>query len=496
MKRYLQSAAAVLLAAVVAVPVFAARGSADFTRFVALGDSYGAGFQSSSLNERHQPWSWPAVVAKQAGLRLCTPSDTAAANCFAQPLVSFPGIASELLLQSIVPSPVIAAGPGLGQPLMLSFARPYNNLSIPGATVGALLGITGAEPPTANEPTAVSFGRFILRGQGTAVQQAGAQHPTFIALWIGGNDYLNVLFSGDPSTLTPVATFKAQYEAVLDALIAAAPSAGMVVGNLPTGVVPYLRLIPPVVVNPSTGQPLLVDPVTGIPSATGVPLFYLAKTGQKDAQGNDIVAPIAPTTLIPFGTRAKLMQGYGLPPLFKNFPPFSLLPHTGEPLESTDVITVEEYGATVARVAEYNAVINAAAAARDIPVANVAGLFNRVFSATGEHLGPITVTAAPVTGGFFNLDFFHLTDLGYLLMGNEFIKAINAGYGTQIPLASITQLFANNGAFFGDGGPGASANSLTFHGSNQGMTDDALNKIVSMWAQPTVRKMRLRAISH
>ncbi|MFL6244874.1 MAG: SGNH/GDSL hydrolase family protein [Thermoanaerobaculia bacterium] len=485
MKRYLQSAAAVLLAAVVAVPVFAARGSADFTRFVALGDSYGAGFESGSLNERHQPWSWPAVIAKQVGLRLCTPSDTATSDCWAVPLVSFPGIANELVLNSVIPAPVIAPAPGQGQPLMLSFARPYNNLSIPGATVGALLAITGAEPPTPNEPTPVSFGRFILRGQGTAVQQAFAQHPTFIALWIGGNDYLNVLFSGNPATLTPAATFKAQYEALLDALIAGAPNAGFVVGNLPTGVVPYLRLVPPFLVDPSTGQAVLIG---------GQQVFY--NVSGTDEQGNPTVTPIAPTTLIPLGTRAKLAQGYGLPAFLKNVPPFSLLPHTGEPLSPNDVITVEEYAATVARVAEYNSIINTAAAARQIPVADVAGLFNRVFSPTGEHLGPITVTAAPVTGGFFNLDFFHLTDLGYLLMGNEFIKAINQGYGTQVPVASITQLFTNNGAFFGDGTPGSSANSLTFHGSNEGITDEAVKGIVSMWAQPTVRKLRMRAINH
>jgi hypothetical protein len=495
MKRHLHSAAAFLLAAVVAVPVFAARGSADFSHFVALGDSYGAGFESGSLNVNHQQFSWPAIVAKQLGYRLCTPADTALSDCFAQPLVSFPGIANELVLQSIAPSAVITPAPGQGQPLMLSFARPYNNLSVPGATVGALLAVKGNEPPSQGEPTVVSFGRFILRGLGTEVQQAVAQHPTFIALWIGGNDYLNTIFSGDPATLTPTATFKAQYELVLDSLITGAPNAGMVVGNLPTGVVPYLRLIPPVVINPSTGQPLLVDPVTGLPAATGVPLFYRANTGQKDAEGHDIVAPVAPTTLIPFGTREKLTQGYGLPPLFKNFPPFSLLPHTGEPLLASDVITAEEYAAVVARVGEYNAVINAAASARQIPVADVAGLFNRVFSATGEHLGPITVTAAPVSGGFFNLDFFHLTDLGYLLMGNEFIKAINTGYDTEIPLASITQLYANNGAFFGDGTPGAT-DSLIFTGANNGMTDEALRQIVTMWAQPTVRKIKLRAITH
>jgi hypothetical protein len=153
-------------------------------------------------------------------------------------------------------------------------------------------------------------------------------------------------------------------------------------------------------------------------------------------------------------------------------------------------------GIVVARVGEYNAIINTAAAARNIPVADIAGLFNRVVSATGEHLGPITVTGAPVTGGFFSFDFFHLTDLGYLMFGNEFIKAINSGYDTNIPLASITQLFADNGAFFGEGGPGA-ANSLVFTGtSNSGIADEALQRIVTMWAQPTVKKFRGRAISH
>ena len=53
---------AAALALIVAVPVFAARGQADFTRFVALGDSYGAGVSSASLNERHQPYSWPAIT--------------------------------------------------------------------------------------------------------------------------------------------------------------------------------------------------------------------------------------------------------------------------------------------------------------------------------------------------------------------------------------------------------------------------------------------------
>jgi hypothetical protein len=187
MKKYVNIAAAVVVAVLIAMPGYAARGEADFSVFVALGDSYGAGFTGGSLNERHQVWSWPAVIARQVGLPICPVGAGPADPCFAVPRVSFPGISNELVLNSLVPSPVIAPAPGQGQPLMLGFGRPYNNLSIPGATVGALLAITGGEPQSANEPTPVTFGRFILRNLGgTAVDQAIAQHPTFIAMWMCG----------------------------------------------------------------------------------------------------------------------------------------------------------------------------------------------------------------------------------------------------------------------------------------------------------------------
>ena len=72
--RKLINAAAVIVAAAVALPTYAARGSADFTRFVALGDSYGAGYESGSLNQNHQIYGWPAVIAKQVGQTICSPS--------------------------------------------------------------------------------------------------------------------------------------------------------------------------------------------------------------------------------------------------------------------------------------------------------------------------------------------------------------------------------------------------------------------------------------
>jgi lysophospholipase L1-like esterase len=470
MNKYSKFAAVLAVVLLLALPSFAQRGSADFTRFVTLGDSYGAGFQSNSLNERHQPWSWPAVVARQAGLTLCPANAVAADPCFAQPLVSYPGIGPELILQSLTVGPV--SGSGLGTPLMTTFGRPYNNLSIPGGTVGALLAITGAEPPSANDTTPVVFGRFILRGQGTAVQQAVAQHPTFIGVWAGGNDYLGAALAGTPTRLTSVADFKQRYEAILDALIAGAPGAGMVVGSLPNQIPPYFTLVPPFLINPATGQPVL--------GPDGNRIYYVADLGG----GNFGQLPVG--SYVTLDARGQLAQGYGIPAALKSIPPFNALPHVGEPLADQYSLTPTETAAIVARVGEFNTVVNQAAAARNIPVANVKGLFDSVYATGGLHVGPVTLTPAFVSGGYFSLDGFHLTDLGYLLMGNEFIKAINSAYDTEIPLAGISQLYANNGAFFPDDSANATSGNVLF-------ADGVAEQLRAMWATPApVRRRGVR----
>ena len=77
-------AALLVLASMIALPGFAAsRGSANFTNLVAIGDSYGAGYESNSLNERHQPYSWPAILARQVAALDFSAGDFAAAPAYA-----------------------------------------------------------------------------------------------------------------------------------------------------------------------------------------------------------------------------------------------------------------------------------------------------------------------------------------------------------------------------------------------------------------------------
>src|ERR1700694_222973 len=122
MKRYAQFAA-VIVAATLALPVYAARGSADFTRFVTLGDSFGVGVSSVGANITHQRYSWPAVIARQVGLN--TDCTTDGPNAFEIPYISEPGILPELQLTSLIPLSV-SLKPGLGAPLNSGLGRPYN----------------------------------------------------------------------------------------------------------------------------------------------------------------------------------------------------------------------------------------------------------------------------------------------------------------------------------------------------------------------------------
>jgi len=460
-------AAALAVVSMIAIPGFAAsRGSADFTRLVAIGDSYGAGFESNSLNERHQPYSWPAILAKQVGLPLCTATSTATDICFAQPLVGYPGIGPELVLVDLKPT-IGIAGPASGNPLVSMFGRPYNNLSIPGANVADVTTIKGSEAmPTRGVE---QLARFILRGLGTEVDQAIAQHPTFVAVWIGGNDFLGAVTAGTPKLLTPTDSFKTSYNAMLDKLVAGAPSAGMVVGTLPTNpaAVPFLTTIPPVLVDSTTRQPILVG---------GKPFFFISDLG------DGTVGQLPPGSFVLLSALSKVQSGYGLP----NVPPFNALPNAGKPLSDNDTITPAEMATLLARVNEYNTVITDAAAARNIPVADIKGLFD-TFASGKLFVGPFNLTSSYITGGLFSLDGVHLTDIGYTLFANEYIKAINRGYSAGIPLASIATLFQDNGAFF-------SNLSTVTDMTNLSVTPEASASMLRIM-QPAQSK-RLRAVGH
>jgi len=463
--------AVVLAIVVIAVPSFAATGSANFKTVVAIGDSYGAGFESNSLNEHHSVFSWPAIVAHQLGIPLCTVGSSATDNCFAQPIVSFPGIGPELQLMDISTyPPVIVNAAGQGVPLNTTFGRPFNNVSIPGANVADTFTVTGTDKPVTRGVQQLA--QFILRGPVTEVDAVVSQKPTFILVWIGGNDFLGSATNGTTTGLTSVAAFTTAYNTLLDKLTAT--GAGVVVGTLPTnpGAVPFFNTVPTVLINPATRTPVL--------GPTGQPITLI---GQVD--GTPPVGQLLPGSFITLGASSLLAQGFGIPSALKPIlDPTNKLPAFGTPLPDAVILTPAETATLKQRIADYNTAIVASASAHNVPVADIKGLFDRF--ATGLNVGPFHLTSDFITGGIFSLDGVHLSDIGYTLFANEYIKAINSGYGTHVPLASVAQFMQNN-----DPSTKMASGAAAYPGMMWVLSDEASKSLMQMFsltAQPPARR--------
>jgi lysophospholipase L1-like esterase len=473
-RSFARIATVALAIAVIAAPSFAAVGSANFKTVVAIGDSYGAGFESNSLNEHHSVYSWPAIVAKQLGIPLCTLGSSATDNCFAQPIVSYPGIGPEMVLMDISTyPPVIVNAPGSGSPLNTTFGRAFNNVSIPGANVADTLNVTGtvAKPTRGVEQLA----QFILRGPVSEVDAVSSLHPTFVLVWIGGNDFLGSATNGTTAALTPLATFTTAYGQMLDKLVAT--GAGVVVGTLPTNpiAVPFFKTVPTVLINPATRTPVL--------GPTGQPITLV---GQVDA--SPFVGQLQAGSLLTLPAGSLIAQGFGIPSALKPLlDPTNRLPLFGTPLPDAVVLTPAEQAALVGRIADYNTAITAAAAARNIPVADIKGLFDRF--ATGINVGPFHLTSDYITGGIFSLDGVHLTDIGYTLFANEYIKAINSGYGTHVPLASIAQFMQNN-----DPATKMASGAAAYPGIMWIMSDEASKSLAQMFSVTSTPTSRRRVV--
>ncbi len=379
-----RTAVVVLVAAF--LPAARVQAQASFTTYVAFGDSLTAGVSNGSLVESHQSLSYPALLARQAGV-----------STFEQPLISQPGIPAELTLVTLIPPVLAAKATNLGAAMRLDLARPYNNLGVPGARIVDLLTrVTDVGGPGGSGP---GFHDLILRGKGTALAQGISLKPTTVTLWIGNNDVLAAAVAGraiDGVTLTPLATFQASYQTVVDALKGSGATT-IVAANIPdVTTIPFVTTIRPIVVSPTTGAPVLVNGQT-------VPL--LGPNG-----------PLPANSLVTLAASPLLLKGDGIP---------TALGGTGRGLPDEVILDLNEVAVIRERVAQYNQVIATICQAAGIPVLDVNGFLTDV-AVNGRMVGGVSLTSAYLSGGLFGYDGIHPTDLGYALIANEWIRLINA----------------------------------------------------------------------
>jgi lysophospholipase L1-like esterase len=413
-----------LVAGLTAAPALAQdTGSADFSSYVALGDSLTQGFSNGGVFEGVQVNSYPALIARQAGV----------GGSFEQPTVSAPGIPGLLQLQSLVPL-VVAPAQGNGQPTNLMLPRPYNNLAVSGFdTRDVLVTLTGN--PIID---------ITLRGLGPAIGQALALQPTFATVWLGNNDALAAATSGvvNDQTLTPLVQFEMDYRQVVGALAQA--GAQVVVANIPNvTAIPFVTTLPPVLVDPATQQPVLVN---GQP----VPLIG--------------VNPATDRVLL--SAQAALALGFGIP---------VALGGNGMPLPDEVVLSGNEIATISARIDGFNNIVQQVAGEIGAPVVDINGFFEDVVQ-NGLEIGGVGYDVSFLTGGIFSYDGVHPTPFGYAVVANQFIDAINEGFDADIEPVDLFPF-----VFGPDGAAGAT---LTVPPQGFTFTPEAAAQVVNLFQEP------------
>ena len=250
-------------------PAGATAGSASFTKFIAIGNSFVAGVQGGALFTAGQNNSLPAILNKQfqcvgAPAAFIQPNINASLgwNLFiTQPFLAdnTKPILGRMLLQysgaaapkpnpqpypvgnlEALPNP--AANPGF---IYAGSKTTLNNFGVPAIVLGqSLIAQTGAWAGAGSDPRFSPFyGRLAYPGTGTStiIGDAAAAGGSFFLFWLGLDDFfLHAAFGADPAKApltvavggTP-ANFDYQYTAALTVLLGSNPNLKGVVGNFP-----------------------------------------------------------------------------------------------------------------------------------------------------------------------------------------------------------------------------------------------------------------------
>jgi lysophospholipase L1-like esterase len=366
-----------------AIQAAQAKNVGNFSNTIFLGDSLTAGYQSGSLLDTAQVHGWANVVATQAGFNITLP------------LIAPPGAPSVLELVSVGPPPVIVTTPGTttGRD---NPATQATDLAVPGAFVND---VSNTVPLANPAPGQQQINQLVLGfpglGYGEALSQAGfaiKAQPTTIFLWIGNNDALIADETGMPSSMTSVADFTTQYQALITQLTTQAP-AHLIIANIPDVTkVPYL-----------TPAALVLGEVS---QETGLPTTVLS--GLLGIVPGDLVNPTG-TAEIPLILAGK-QQG---------------------PISDAGFLSAAEIVTVQTQVTAFNQVIAAQAKAANATLVDINALFAQVTS-SGLTINGYTGTAS-FLGGFFALDGIHPTNTGYAVVANTFIDTMNSTINTKIP---------------------------------------------------------------
>lgn len=456
-------------------------GTADFSNFVALGDSFAAGFSDNALFIEGQKGAYPNIMAQQFALvgggEFRNPLMSDNIGGFASGGAQIPQFGPRLYFNGAGPAPV----PQISTTeISARLSGSFNNMGVPGARSYHLT-FPGYGSAAGNP----YFARFASTPSATVVEDALAQNPTFFSLWIGGNDILGYATSGglNAADITAPATFDAVYNSIAGQM--AANGKKGVVANLPyVNSLPYFITVPtkPIPALPAANAAQLNQIFGGInqiTTALGQPNRFVALTADDNNPATtEATNPLlivdeslpnistfitgALTPLLGAATATYLGNLYGQARHARNTlndSDFILLPTRSlisppnniqagapapfdargvtYPLQDSAVLTADEALQVKNATDAYNITIQAAATTNGLAFVDTKETMNQLSSVGGIIANNYTLSSTYVTGGAFSLDGIHPTPRGYALIANLFLKAINEKYGSNFKAVSM-----------------------------------------------------------
>jgi hypothetical protein len=467
------------------------RGTADFSKYVAVGNSLTSGYSDGALFIEGQKVAYTSIMAQQfatvGGGEFKIPfmsdnlggfSATASGPQIPQlpPRLYYTGnAASPLGVASGVSSTVFGAS--------IAAAGPYNNVGVPGAKCIHLVtpGYATANP---------YFGRFATSSTQTILNYATTTiAPTFFSCWIGNNDVLGYATNGaDPALdqITPSVGaagtgFDASYDAIVNGLTA--NGAKGVLANLPyVTTIPYFYVVK---YDQLTQANLTVSGSSVIPTLNAQLYTPLSNALTFLGQGSRI-RPLSTTgnnpmlmvdetltdlrtslTAVLIGGGVPAAQATALGIIFgqarqtvatdliclRASTRIGQIPTTAQDGITSPSPSLQQLGITFplpdryvlvpSEVAEiklatdtYNAKIQAVATAKGLAFVDANALMSQIAS-TGIVSNGYNVSSTFITGGGFSTDGVHPSPRGYALIANKFIEVINAKYGSNIKGVNI-----------------------------------------------------------
>lgn len=187
-------------------------GELDFSNYVAIGDSYSAGYLDGGVYAEGQAQSLPAIIGKQL--------EAAGGGAVVQPDVQGNGSGYTFIESFDATGNPIFGSREADANFGAKVAGPFNNIAVPGIKVAhtQIPGYATLNP---------FYNRMLPAGDEakTYFAYATEANASFFTCWLGGNDVLTYAAAGGDETLpdatiTEVAVFQASYDAMINGLTA------------------------------------------------------------------------------------------------------------------------------------------------------------------------------------------------------------------------------------------------------------------------------------